>query len=171
MKVSELEHNDCSDFYKKYIATLGEVELLAVLKRQLNDFPDFLKNISKEKLQYAYAEEKWTVAEVVQHIIDTERVFQYRALCFSRNDQTPLPGFDQDTYVPESNANNKTIENLIEEYRSVRSSTVSLFTHFDSAVLKRSGFASNAPMSVGATGFIICGHLGHHNKILRERYF
>ncbi len=171
MRIPELKPTDCSGFYKKYITTLGEAELMAVLEKQLIDFSHFLENISQEKLRYAYAEGKWTLAEVIEHIIDTERVFQYRALCFSRNDQTPLPGFDQDAYVLESNASNKTIGNFTDEFRSVRTATLSLFSSFNDAVLQRVGTASNAAMSVGASGFIICGHLEHHRKIVLERYF
>jgi len=110
------------------------------------------------------------VAEVLIHITDTERVFQYRALRFARKDKTPLPGFDQDAYVPFSMANTRSIDAVINEYKSVRQSTISLYETFDEAVLKQIGIASNADMSVGALGFIICGHQRHHRNILKERY-
>lgn len=171
MKASELKTGDYNSYYKTYIDKLGEdSELLKTLEKQLKNFPNFLKNIPKDKLQFAYAPEKWSVLEALIHIIDTERVFQYRALCFSRNDKTALPGFDQDNYVPESNANNRTISSVIEEYISVRSSTISLFSSLNDDVLKRIGTASESPMSVAALGFIICGHQRHHRDILRERY-
>ncbi len=170
MKVSELELPEGNPYYKKYIDTLGEVELMDVMTGQLTNFPQFIKSIPEEKFRYAYAEGKWTIAEVFGHITDTERIFQYRALRFSRNDLTPLMGFEQDDYVPESFANEKSNEEAIDDYKAVRSSTLSLFSQFDDEVLKRVGTASGMPMSVAALGFMICGHQRHHRNILRERY-
>lgn len=168
---SELKAEDYNSYYKTYIDKLGDnSELLSTLEKQSKNFPNFLKSIPEDKLQYAYAPEKWTVLEALLHIIDTERVFQYRALRFSRNDETALPGFDQNIYVPESNANSRTIESIIEEYSSVRAATLTLFSSFDEAILSRKGTASNSPMSVGALGLIICGHQRHHRDIIRERY-
>jgi len=170
MKASELKEGDYNPYYKTYIDKLGDSDLLQTLEKQLNNFPNFMASIPEEKLKYAYAEGKWTVLEALQHIIDTERVFQYRALRFSRNDQTPLQGFDQDDFVPESNANKKSIDSMIAEYKTVRASTISLFASCDEATLKRIGTASNSPMSVGAIGLITCGHQRHHRDIIRERY-
>ncbi len=170
MKPSELKEGDYNPYYKTYVDKLGDSDLLPTLEKQLKNFPNFLASIPEEKLKYAYAPGKWTVLEALQHIIDTERVFQYRALRFSRNDRTPLQGFDQDDFVPESNANNKSIDAIIEEYKTVRASTVALFKSFDDSVLKRIGTASNSPMSVGAIGCITCGHQRHHRDIIRERY-
>jgi uncharacterized damage-inducible protein DinB len=133
-------------------------------------FLSLLDETPKEKLEYAYAEGKWTLAEVLLHIIDAERVFQYRALRFARNDKTPLPGFDQDVYVPHSNASKRTIEDIKEEYMAVRQSTILLFNSFDDEALQRLGVSSGSPLSVRATGFIISGHQAHHLKIIRERY-
>jgi uncharacterized damage-inducible protein DinB len=170
MKTSQLSEHEYNPYYKAYIEALGEVELMDTLKKQLNNFPKFLSSIPKETLSYRYAEGKWSVAEVLIHITDTERVFQYRALRFARKDETPLPGFDQDAYVPFSLANNRSIDGVINEYKSVRQSTIALYETFDEAILKQKGIASNAAMSVGALGFIICGHQRHHRNILKERY-
>jgi len=170
MKPSALKEGDYNPYYKTYIDKLGDSELVPTLEKQLKNFPNFIASIPEEKLHFAYGEGKWTILESLQHIIDTERVFQYRALRFSRNDQTPLPGFDQDDFVPESYANDKSIEAIIEEYKTVRASTISLLSALDEAVLKRVGTASNSPMSVAAIGFIICGHQRHHRDIIRERY-
>ena len=168
---SELKIGEYNTYYQTYIDKIGgDAELIETLKKQLKNFPNFLNSIPKEKLQYAYAPNKWSVLEALLHIIDTERIFQYRALRFSRNDLTSLPGFDQDIYVPESNANHRTIASVIEEYIAVRSSTISLFSSFNDDVFKRIGTASDSPMSVGALGFIICGHQRHHRDIIRERY-
>lgn len=170
MKTSELKHHEYNPYYGTYIEALGEVDLLATLKKQLKNFPEFIGSISTNKLTYAYAEGKWTVAEVLTHILDTERVFQYRALRFARNDNTPLPGFDQDAYVPHSEANKRSIKELIKEYRAVRKSTIVLYETFDASTLGRKGIGSNSPMSVAALGFIMCGHQKHHRNIIRERY-
>ncbi|MFS4491984.1 DinB family protein [Maribacter sp. 2308TA10-17] len=170
MKASELIAGDYNPYYKTYIDKIGDSELLSTLEKQMNNFPNFMNSIPQDKLQYAYAEGKWTILEALQHIIDTERVFQYRALRFSRKDPTPLPGFDQDVFVPESGANNKSIASIIEEYKAVRASTLSLFSSFDDDVLRLVGTASNSPMSVAAIGFITCGHQRHHRDIIRERY-
>ena len=170
MKTSQLKDHEYNPFYRTYIEALGEVNLMDTLRKQLKNYPQFLASIPQEKLLYRYAEGKWTVAEVLLHVLDTERVFQYRALRFARKDLTPLPGFDQDAYVPNSNANSRSIEQLIKEYKAIRESTITLFETFDAATLKLKGVASNAPMSVAAMGFIMCGHQKHHRNILRERY-
>jgi uncharacterized damage-inducible protein DinB len=170
MKATALKTGDYNPYYKTYIDLIGDVELLPHLEKQLENFPRFMESIPAEKLLYAYGDGKWTVLEVLQHIVDTERIFQYRALRFSRNDKTPLPGFDQDVFVPSSGANQKDIALLIEEYKTVRASTLSLFTSFDDKALLRIGTASDSPMSVAAIGFILCGHQRHHRDILRKRY-
>ncbi len=170
MKTSALKHHEYNTYYKTYIEALGEADLLPTLKKQLKNFPQFIDSIPGDKLTHAYAEGKWTIAEVLTHILDTERVFQYRALRFARNDQTPLPGFDQDAYVPHSAANKRSIKELIKEYKAVRKSTIVLFETFDAETLGRKGVASNSPMSVAALGFIMCGHQKHHRNIIRERY-
>ena len=170
MKASELKEGDYNSYYKTYIDKLGEADLLSMLKKQSENFPNFMASIPKDKLGYSYAEGKWTISEALQHIIDTERVFQYRAFRFSRNDKTALPGFEQDDFVPESGANTKSIQAMINEYKSVRAATISLYESFDESIMHRVGTASNSPMSVGAIGLITCGHQRHHRDIIRERY-
>ena len=170
MQSSDLPVSEYNPYYHTYIKALGDVQLLDSLEEGKNDFSSFMEEFPEEKLNYSYAEEKWTLAEVLMHIIDAERVFQYRALRFARNDNTPLAGFDQDVYVPESNASGKTKKGIQDEYQAVRNATISLFKSFDDSALKRIGFASDSPMSTRAIGFIICGHQAHHLKIIRERY-
>ncbi|NAS13541.1 DinB family protein [Poritiphilus flavus] len=170
MKTSELREGDYHPFYKTYIDTLGEVDLQSQLERQLNNFPEFIASIPDEKWHYAYEEGKWTVAQVLVHVLDAERVFQYRALRIARNDMTPLSGFDQDKYVPFSGAEKRSKEDVIEEYRAIRNSTAKLFSRFSEEDLQRVGKASDVPVSVGALGFICCGHQKHHRNVLRERY-
>jgi hypothetical protein len=106
----------------------------------------------------------------LQHIIDSERVFQHRAFRFSRDDKSPLPGFDQDSYAEKSKADRRSKESIIEEYRIVRKSTISLFANLDRNDLEKTGTASSMEWSVAALGFVICGHQKHHRNIVRERY-
>lgn len=170
MLVSELPSSEYNRFYQTYVMALGNVDLLEELKAGKSNFLSLFEKISEEKLDFAYEEGKWTLAEAIVHTIDTERIFQYRALCIARNDKTPFPGFDQDAYVPYSNASNRTKKDLIEEYKAVRDSTISLFNSFDEESIKRIGTASGSKMSVRALGFIISGHQAHHIRIIEERY-
>jgi len=170
MELTELPSSEYNPFYHTYIMALGKVGLTEELKRGKSAFLSLFEEIPEEKLKYAYAEGKWSLAEALVHMIDTERIFQYRALCIARNDKTALPGFEQDTYVPYSNAANRSKSDLIDEYIAVRDSTISLFDSFDDEAVKRIGSVSGSKMSVRALGFIISGHQAHHVRILRERY-
>ncbi len=170
MRTSDLNPDDYLPFSQPYIDAVGEQELMDLMMRQHHHFPQFIESIREEKLSFAYEEYKWTVLEVLVHIIDAERIFQYRALRFARKDPTPLPGFDQDLYVPNSMANGRTKKDITEEYKIVRGSTIALFSTFNDEVLRRYGTASNGKMTVAALGFMCCGHQKHHRNILRERY-
>ena len=170
MRVTDLAKGDYHSFYEPYVKALGDVELLEMLEKQYHNFPQFLASIPEEKVGYRYAENKWSIAEVLVHILDAERVFQYRALRISRADITPLPSFDQDAYVPMSNAAGRSLESIFEEYKCVRMSSLTLFKSFPEKILHRKGTASNTIVSVGALGFLICGHQKHHKAILKERY-
>ena len=170
MLISELSISEYNPFYQTYIQTLGNVGLIGELEQGKNNFLSLVEHIPDEKLPFAYAEGKWSLAEALVHIIDTERIFQYRALRFARNDKTDLPGFEQDDYVPNSNAGNRTKTDLMEEYAAVRDSTITLFRSFDQEMLKRVGKANGFPMSVRAMGFIISGHQAHHIRMINERY-
>ncbi|MCR9227166.1 MAG: DinB family protein [Flavobacteriaceae bacterium] len=170
MVLSELPSSEYNPFYQTYIMALGNVELLEELTNGKEILLSVFEEIPEDRLNYAYAEGKWSLAEALVHMIDTERIFQYRALCIARNDKTPLPGFDQDTYVPFSNATKRSKIDLIREYNTVREATISLFTSFDEEALVRLGTTSGSKISVRALGFIICGHQAHHVRIIRERY-
>ena len=119
---------------------------------------------------FSYGEGKWTVAEVLVHLIDSERVFQYRAFRICRNDKTALPGFEQDDYVLESLANKRTKEDILDEYLTVRDASINLFNVMSNDLLKRTGTASGLPWTVAALGLVISGHQRHHFNILKERY-
>lgn len=171
MKASDLNTDHFNSYYQQYIDKVGNVPLMTILQKQAENFPKFIASIPEDKMNFSYAEEKWTVGQSLQHIIDTERVFQYRALRFSRNDKTPLPSFDQDVFVAAVDVSGKTKLDFIEEYSATRSATISLFKSFNTDTLKKFGIASNAPSSVASLGFIICGHQRHHRDIIRERYY
>ena len=170
MKVNDLNASEYNPYYETYVGKAGDLSLLEGLSDSFNTTLEFFNNLPEGKMEYAYAEGKWTVKEVMQHIIDTERVFTYRALRFSRNDKTELPGYDQDAYTPSSEANRRTKASLIEEYSQVRESTISLFKSFTNEMLLLSGKASGGNMSVRAIGFIVIGHEKHHCQVINERY-
>lgn len=162
--------NEFAPYYGRYIAQVKENDINAALASQHTVIENFLKSIPAAKWNYAYAEGKWTVKELVQHIIDAERIFAYRALRIARKDQTPLPGFEENDYAPASEAGRRTADELIEELITVRRSTELLFKSFTDEMLNNKGTASNQPVSVNALGFITVGHFTHHKAILEERY-
>ena len=171
MKSNEVPISEYSDFNATYIKIVNPSDdLIEGLENEINSMISMVETLSIEKLEYRYAEGKWTIKEIIQHIIDTERIFSYRALRVSRNDKTPLPGFDENEYVDNTEANNRTIEELLTELKLVRQTTVLLFKSFSDEQLKRLGFASGHSISVRALGFMIIGHQQHHFKVFEERY-
>ncbi|AXT19977.1 DinB family protein [Flavobacteriaceae bacterium AU392] len=170
MKASQVGKNEYNDYYSRYITTLGDTELIAGLKDNLSNTLSFLESIPENKLDYAYEEGKWTVKDVIQHTIDTERIFSYRALCFARNDNTELPGFEQDDYIKTANPNSKSKEDLIREYKAVRIASIELFKSFTDDALQYVGSASGSPMTARAAGFMLIGHEKHHYNVIREKY-
>jgi uncharacterized damage-inducible protein DinB len=165
------EANEYAPYANIYIGLLPDDGLiLKHLKDNLAVSSAFLRGLSEEKLNFRYAAGKWTIKEILAHIIDDERIYSYRALRFARNDTTELPGFDQDDYALESGANSRSIEDLLHEFATVRTATVSLFDSFDSESLTRSGIASGNIMSVRAAAYHIAGHELRHINIIKERY-
>jgi len=170
MKSNQLPVNEYADYYKSYIQVLEDVELIEEMEICIHEFIKFVQNISMDKFDYQYEEGKWTIKEIIQHLIDSERVFSYRALRISRNDKTPLPGFDENDYVDNSNGKERSLQSLLTEMAVVRQSTLSLFNSFSQEQLTKIGMASNNKVSVRAIGFKIIGHQKHHQKIFLERY-
>lgn len=159
-----------AEFYQGYIQTAGEENVLKAIKKSTKQFEKFLRTIPKKKIDFAYAEGKWTIRELLQHIIDAERVFAYRALRIARKDQTPLPGFDENQWAMHAQAATREWRDLADEFRSLRASTEKLFTSFHEDQLLATGTASNNPINTLALGFILAGHLKHHLQIIKERY-
>jgi len=163
--------NSSPDYYKNYINLVADKPLLEVLKTGgIGLFEDhFLELMSLGKKVYEPG--KWTALEMIQHLIDTERIFINRALRFARQDSTVLPGYDHNAYVPVSRSNDRTLQDLLDEYKAVRLSSYHFFKHLNEEELMRSGKANGIEISVIAMGFVLVGHPTHHFNILKERYF
>ena len=165
-----LKPEEFNSYYAPYINLVESKDIIVSLEKSFEETLSFYSSIPEDKWLYSYAEGKWTINEVVQHLLDTERVFAYRALCFSRKDIIELPGFDQDEYLINSNANSRSKESIIEEYESVRNATITLFKSFSEEMLIQIGVASNSPLSVRASGYIIIGHEKHHCNVIKDNY-
>ena len=158
-------------YYSTYISLVPEGGIVELLKEQFSETQSWLHGLSEAQGDYRYAPDKWSVKEVIGHICDAERVFAYRALCFARGDQSPLPSFEQDDYIKYGNFNSRTLADIAEEFELIRRSTIALFQHLDSEAWTRRGMASNAEVSVRALAYIIAGHERHHLGVLHSRYF
>ncbi len=170
MIITKPTPQEYAPYYNTYVSKVQPDNLLEALHLNTEHFTEFICNIPTAKGDYAYAAGKWTVKEVLQHIIDAERIFAYRALRFARNDKTELPGFEENDYVPYSNAAKRSLLSLQEEFAAVRQATLTLFRSFDEAAFMRSGVASKQIMSVRALGFVIIGHAEHHRLVMEEKY-
>ena len=170
MRGAELKTEEYHSYYQPYIEKVGAVPVLEVLRSNAIMLTTFIRAVDKEKLTYRYADGKWTIKEILLHLIDTERVFAYRALCIARKDKTDFPGFDQDAYVAYSEANNRTLDSLLTEFANVRAATVSLFENFSTENWFELGTASHSAVSVRAIAFIIVGHENHHLQLIKSRY-
>ena len=158
------------DFYHGYISKVKEDDLMQGLRNSTSQLFDLLKSIPKEKHDYAYGEGKWTIKEVVQHMLDGERVFTYRALRFARKDETPLPGFDENLFAQTAKADKRNWNDMVEEFAALRKASETMFASFDKEQLESGGNASGKPIYVLAIGYIVAGHINHHCQIIKERY-
>lgn len=157
-------------FYHNYVNLASGDDLNLLLDQHREGCHAFFDAIPEERWDYRYAEGKWSIKELVQHLIDAERIFGYRALRFARKDATPLPGFDENIYAPASKADRRTKSNLLEEMIIVNASSAVLFGSFEEEMLESEGTANGHSISVRAIGFVIVGHALHHAKVIRERY-
>jgi hypothetical protein len=163
--------SDYPDFFRKYVDQVDEENLNPAFHNQQKKIAAFLQSVSEDKAGYAYAHGKWTLKELLQHVIDAERIFCYRALCFARKETVSLPSFDENLYADNSNANVRTWQSLNMEILNVRRSTEDLFASFSDTVLQQKGIANNNASSVLSLGFIMVGHVNHHIKVAEERYW
>lgn len=162
--------NEYADFYSNYIQSVPEGDLIELMRDNMEKSLELFWSVTEEKSQFRYAERKWSIRELLGHIIDAERVFSYRALRFSRNDKTNLPGFDENDFIKHSNYDRRSLNSLISEYEHLRKSNIIMFAGLKEEMWELTGTANNAPISVRALGCIVIGHENHHIKILKERY-
>ncbi|MFT2008984.1 DinB family protein [Pontibacter sp. 13R65] len=158
------------EYLRGYIEAAKAEDLLVGLAASQQYIINFMLELKEPQLNSRYQPGKWSIKEVLLHIVDTERIFAYRALRFSRQDKTPLAGFDQDLYVEPSKAASRTITSILNEYAAVRQATIELFKNLNEEALNQRGTASNNEISVRAIGYAILGHEIHHLRIIREKY-
>jgi hypothetical protein len=162
--------DEYAPYYETYIRNSTETDVISMLVDQLRETPRLFRKITEETASRTNEPGKWSVKEIVGHLIDCERIMSYRALRFARNDATPLPGFEQDPYMLAANFNERSFAGLVDEYEHVRQATIDLFKSISTDACLRRGTADDKPVSVRALAWIIACHERHHIKILRERY-
>jgi len=161
---------EAAEYYSRYIDLIPSDEIVPTLQTQMGEFLEFLGLISEEQSLYSYAQGKWTIRGVLNHVSDCERLFLYRGFWFARGFDDPLPSFEQDRAAQLAHANDITWAELVEEFKNVRLSTISFFKNLPNEAWSRSGVASDNPVTVRATAYIIAGHVAHHTNVLKERY-
>ena len=170
MHTTRPSQGEFNEFYAGYINEAPDGDILQTLATQGDDTHRLLSGLSDEQAMHRYADGKWSVKEVALHLADAERVFGYRALSFSRADEGPLPGFDENSWAPESHADGRRIHDSAGELTSARQANLRFFAGVDEEQWLRRGSASGNPFSVRALAWIIAGHQAHHIRVLKERY-
>lgn len=169
--ISKPQPNEHPPHAAGYIALVAACnDIVQLLAEQMERTAALFNSLPADKLDYSYAPGKWTIKEVLNHMIDTERVFAYRAMCFARGEQQNLPGFEQNDYVEHSEAGARTITDLIAEYQAVRLANLYFFKSLSTAQARRAGLSNGSPTTPAALAFMIAGHEQHHLNILQERY-
>jgi hypothetical protein len=163
-------HTEYDPYYERYISLVPEEDVLIALDQQLAETLILLRGVSEQHGSFRYEPDKWSVKEVLGHMVDTERIMSYRALCIARAERNSLPGFEQDDYVKHGNFDDRSVSSLAREFEQVRRATISLFRNLDADVCERRGKANNVDVSVRALAYIIAGHELHHKAVLKERY-
>lgn len=158
------------DYYARYIDRVPDGDIVDTLSRQITETVAFFKSIPESKADYQYAPGKWTIRQVIGHLSDGERVFQYRAFRFSRADATPVPGFEENDYVDNAPFKKVSMEKLIGEFEYLRRASIYMFSNLDAEAMGRVGVANGHPVSVRAIAFIMAGHVTHHVQIMKDRY-
>lgn len=171
MRIEDIKANEYNPYYKRYLDQLdASTELISGFEEGKSRVIQFFKSIPEEKLDYRYAADKWTVKEVFQHLIDTERIFSYRAFRIGRGDITSLAGFDQNDYILPSNANEKSRSDLLNEFEATRNNSITILKSLNDENLRNIGTASNTSMSARFAAVMIIGHDIWHMNIIKERY-
>jgi hypothetical protein len=162
--------SEYAPYYEGYISQVNENDILPVLRSQMDELDVLLNRVEAEKETFRYAEGKWSIREIVGHLIDGERVFGFRAFCIARGERQNLPGFDQDDYMLTAPYNRIELEDLLSELRLIRLGNIAMFRTMDEETWTRVGTANDNQVSVRAIAFIMAGHVRHHMNVLRERY-
>lgn len=170
LAIGRPDETEYIQYYGRYISLVPDGQILTVLSSQLAETLALLRSIPESQAGFRYEPDKWSIKELVGHLIDTERIFSYRALRFARKDKTALPGYEQDDYVRNASFDDYPLGELAAEFESVRQSTLFLFKHLDEEAWMRRGSANNSEASVRALSYIIAGHELHHRGILESRY-
>lgn len=162
--------NEFPEYFAGYIAKVNTESIPEAIDTYAASLEAFYTGLPESKADYRYAPDKWTVKEMLQHIIDAERVFSYRVMCIARKDKTSLPSFDENSYSEFSDANTRSLDSLKEEFSAVRKSTDLLLRSLSEAQLSEQGTSSGKPATANAIAYVIFGHMLHHKQILEERY-
>jgi hypothetical protein len=162
--------SEYAPFYARYVALVPESDILAVLEPQVEEIRRLLATVSAEKEVYRYAQGKWSIRQVLGHLVDGERIFGYRAFCFSRGEQAALPSFDENEYVAAARSDAVPLRELVDELALVRRSNLAVLRRLDAREWAQVGTASGKPVSVRAIAWVLAGHPRHHVQVLRERY-
>ena len=164
------EKDEYAPYYDKYVSLVHDGEVVETLERQIEDTLALLRGVGEERAGHRYAPGKWSIREVVGHMIDTERIFAYRALAIARGEQQPLPGMDQDEYMAGANFDARTLSDLLDQFEHVRRANVLMLRGLSDEAWVRRGVASGNEVTVRAIAYIIAGHEAHHVQVLRTRY-
>jgi uncharacterized damage-inducible protein DinB len=168
--ITKPTQSEYDPYMETYISLVKGEHIFEEMFQSYIDTMELVTSLDPETLHYRYAPGKWTILGIMQHLIDTERIFAYRALRFARKDTTELPGYDQEQYTKTSNADNRDINDMVREFSLVRSTTIELFKSFDGEMLAQKGVANGKSVTVKALLFAIAGHEMHHRNIIQERY-
>jgi hypothetical protein len=168
--IARPQASEYAPYYEKYISRVPDGDIVGTLGKQLEETLALIHGIPESRGDFRYAEGKWSIKELLGHVIDSERVFAYRALRFGRGDTTPLSGFEQDDFVRGADFNKRSLSDLAEEFEHVRRSTILLLANLDASAWDRRGAANDNEVSVRGLAFIVAGHERHHVEVLRTRY-
>lgn len=167
---SRPQPDEYGEFYQGYINLVDEQNVVQSLIQQGQKVYAIIRQLTEDEANHRYADDKWSVKEIIGHLLDTERIMAYRALCISRGEETALPGYDHEAYVKGGNFDQRSLQSLSAEYDALRNANISMFSSFSNDQMLRKGTANDTTVSVRALAFIIAGHEKHHIKILEERY-
>lgn len=162
--------NEYAPYYQKYVSLIPNGNILQMMEKQNEQFCEFLAQFDEERANYRYEEGKWTLKEVIGHLVDVELVFMYRALRFSRNDKEKLHGFEQDDFIANSDFSKLTLSELVEQFYHMRKAAIPMFSSFTDEMCTRTGTASDCSFSVRAIAYIMVGHVIHHMRIIHSKY-